>query len=91
MKKKELIQKELEEKISKKNFRIADNIYVKSDEYDNICNLNQLMERLARECQTSDEKKIHGKRETASELLRFFSFIHPNLLFISLRLHFFFG
>lgn len=56
----------------KKNFRIVDDIYVKSDEYDNICNLNQLMERLARECQTSDEKKIHGKRETASELVRFF-------------------
>lgn len=80
---KEIEQKEIEKKgintkrrrkkYRKKNFRKADNIYVKSDEYDNICYLNQqLMERFARECQTSDEKKIHGKRETASELLRFF-------------------
>lgn len=83
---KEIEQKEIEKKIHtkrtrrkkyrKKNFRIADNIYVKSDEYDKIkliCDLNQLVESLALESQTSDEKKIiHGKRETASELLRFF-------------------
>lgn len=80
---KEIEQKEIEKKginrkrrrkkYRKKHFRKADNIYFKSDEYDNICYLNQqLMERLARECQTSDEMKIHGKRETASELLRFF-------------------
>lgn len=77
---KEIEQKEIEKKVintkrtrrnkyRKKTFRIADNFYVESDEYI-TWKLNVQLRAL--ESQISDGKEIHGKRETASELLRFF-------------------